>query len=914
MPGKYVFGEANYQIADQPLSITVCDFNGDGIPDVATTSWNTSTISLVLGNPDGTVHAGPSISAALPGGGLACGDFDHDNKIDLATVNSEGALLVYLGNGDGTFKDPTQYAVLPTAQAVAVADLNGDSKFDLIVAGGYSVVQVLYGNGDGTFKPHVDYGISSYGSVGPQPIAVGDLNGDGRMDIAVANGAGVSVLLANNSGGFQPYVQYNIAQNVYTNGVIMADFNGDHKLDLAVAVNAYYGDAGYIAVLLGVGNGTFLPATAYATAYFPASVAAADLNGDGKIDLLTANQGYSSSGSFTVLIGNGDGTFKPHVDYETQPGPALGLGDFNGDGNSDVTIASEKCLGTFPQCAIGNLSIILGRGDGTFPGQNYLAPSRATALTAADFNDDGNLDLAVGNENQQNNNTLSVLLNQGNGAFQPHTDYAAGSGTSSVVSGDFNHDERQDVAVANFNDNTVSVLLGNGNGTLQSRVDYATGAQPQTLLVDDFNHDGILDLVTVPYLGSSISILLGKGDGTFQPHKEFQAGDYRYSAVAGDFNRDGNLDLVVTSLYSTPAMVIFGKGDGTFGVPGPVYGTVTGQSVAAGDFNGDGKLDLALSGSQGPVMILLGNGDGSFQAPVSYPDPEWVSSVTVADVDGDGQLDLVAVGNNDVGVLYGNGDGTFKTFVAYSPSPFQPSGLALANLAGNGGTDMAVSNWGYPGGYGGITVLLNNPVLAVYPNNFTFPPQFVGNSSQPQTFLISNPGSAPVKLSTIFTSAQFSQSNNCPATLGIGESCTITATFSPTEIGPQKGTITIQDNALAGTQLISLSGIAYSALQLSRTTASFAAAPGKSNSQQVVLSNQSSADVSLASINIIGRDSSDFSQTNDCNNIVHAHGSCTFTLTFKPAKTGIKLGGLYIKDTAPYDPAQIVVLRGISRY
>ncbi len=821
MPGKYVFGQANYEIADQPASIAVCDFNGDGIPDVATTSSMDKIISVQLGNPDGMLSTAPSIPVPSQRGGLACGDFNRDGKLDLAMVEDQGALLTYPGNGDGTFGNPTQYSTTDGTQVVAAADLDGDGKLDLIVAGGYPQIEIFYGNGDGTFKPHVDYSIEfNWYSLGPCPIAVGDLNGDGRPDIVVAIGWGVSVLIADKNGGFQNYVRYQ-TENVNATGVVMTDLNGDHKLDVAVAVNAYYTNPSYVSVMLGVGDGTFLPATTYVTGYYPNSVSAVDFNGDGKPDLVTANFEDGDIGSFSVLMGNGDGSFQPYVKYGTGPGPVLGLGDFNGDGQVDLAIATFNCV--YTQCPYGYLTILPGTGNGVFPGTNYPTPSRTTMIATGDFDGDGKPDLAVANRNQVDNKTLSVLLNKGDGTFQPHVDYLSGSWAEGVATGDFNHDGRQDVAVANKNEGTVSVFLANTDGSLQPRVDYATTGNPTSVLAADFNGDGKLDLVTVPSYPAVVSVLSGNGDGTFQAHRDFAATGFRYAAFAGDLNGDGKLDLVLSTQDSDLTTILLGDGNGDFGAPHYCCSPYS-WSAGIADFNGDGKLDIASSNGYGEVAISLGNGDGTFQAPVLYPS-SGAYYVVAADVDGDGKQDVVAMGGNNISVLYGNGDGTFRTYVNYAQLSGISTGIAVADLAGHGALDLVVANWVPEAGQ--VSVYLNNPVIALFPSNFTFAPTILGDTSPPQDFLISNPGSAPVKLSNIAITGDFSQSNDCPETLGVGEHCTITATFTPTDLGVRTGSITIQDNALSRTQVIHLSGVSNSVLKLSSTGLEFCRPSGK---------------------------------------------------------------------------------------
>jgi len=283
--------------------------------------------------------------------------------------------------------------------------------------------------------------------------------------------------------------------------VAVGDFNGDGKLDLAVA-NSGSND---VSVLLGNGDGTFQTALySPLVGVNPVSVAVGDFNGDGKLDLVVVN---SFSNNVSVLLGNGDGTFQTALDFDTGAGPvSVAVGDFNADGRLDLVVANF---------AAGNVGVLLGNGDGTFqPAVNYGAGPLPVSVAVGDFNGDGKLDLAVANQSAGNAgpSMVGVLLGNGDGTFQPAVEYGAGSDTdsSSVALGDFNGDGNLDLAVANSGStNRVSILLGNGDGTFQSAVDYAGGSS--LLAVGDFNGDGRLDTAVVDRASSTVSVLLQPG-------------------------------------------------------------------------------------------------------------------------------------------------------------------------------------------------------------------------------------------------------------------------------------------------------------------------------------------------------------------------------------------------------------------
>lgn len=334
--------------------------------------------------------------------------------------------------------------------AVAIADLNADGKADIVTANYFpDNVSVLLGNGDGTFAAAVNVPVVAGGA--PQAVAIGDVNGDGKPDIVTGNFAGgsvngsVSVLLGNGDGTFPTLVTYDAGGPVYA--VVLADLNGDGKLDIATA----NGSAGNVSVLLGNGNGTFQAASNLSvgegTDTQVNGVAVGDLNGDGKLEIVTANARHYYGVS--VLSGSGDGTFPTVVGYAAGTGPsAVAVADLNGDTKLDVAVTNSMS---------NNVSVLLNNGDGTL----------ATALNA------------------------SVGLNP-----------------TGLAVGDLNGDGKPDIVTSNYSENTVTVLLGKGDGTYQSGGTYSVGSGPQALAVGQLNADSQMDIVTADYFAAGVRVLL----------------------------------------------------------------------------------------------------------------------------------------------------------------------------------------------------------------------------------------------------------------------------------------------------------------------------------------------------------------------------------------------------------------------
>jgi len=336
----------------------------------------------------------------------------------------------------------------------------------------------------------------------------------------------------------------------------------------------------------------------YPTGQDPFSVAVDDLNGDGKLDLVTAN---ANGNNVSVLLGKRNGTFRPHVDYPTGSSPlSVQIGDLNRDG----------------------------------------VPDLASANPSAD--------------------TVSVLIGKGNGIFNAKVDYGTGDDPWAIQIGDVNRDGKPDLVTANVDGNTVSVLLGRRTGTFRPKVDYPTGGGPLSVQIGDVNRDGIPDLVTANAYVDSVSVLLGRRNGTFKPMVIYPTGHVPTDVQIGDVNRDGIPDLVSANSRATAgclasASVLLGRGDGTFQnkIDSDLGVCPSGAVIRIGDVNRDGLPDL-VAGFNGAITLsmLLGKGDGSFESPVTFGPPGRTNGLVIADINRDGKPDLVVTEGqlNAVGV------------------------------------------------------------------------------------------------------------------------------------------------------------------------------------------------------------------------------------------------------------------------
>ncbi len=701
------------------------DFNGDGIPDLVSVDFGfPGDVSVLLGNGDGTFQPSVPYATDLGSSAVVVGDFNHDGHRDLAVTNQyTNDVSVLLGNGDGTFQPAVNYMVGNGPVALAVGDFNGDGFQDLAVANsGDGTVSILTGVGDGTFTPGATITVGN----GPDAIVAGKFGGDTHLDLAVANGTDntVSILTGSGDGNFTVGASP-LSVGSDPTSIAVGDLNGDHLADLTVA-NAGTQD---VSLLFGNANGTFQTATtlnllneppAVLAGTFRSTVALADFNGDGILDVALAN---SLDPRIRVALGRGDGTFTlaQPVTVSGQP-QDLAVADFAGTGRLGFAAADGPTSG---------VTVRLGLGDGSFQAaRQFDVGFQPLGLTVGDFNNDGADDLATAD-----NDGASVLMGNGDGTYQSQNVLAEPGPLQSVVSADVNGDGRDDLISTVYDpDNPsagsfVSVQLGNGDGTFQPGVEYTVGQDPIAVAVGDFNGDGHLDIVTANYFDGTISVLLGNGDGTFQTQQVISVGSLPHAVAVGDLNGDGKLDIVIADSGSNDVEVLMGNGNGTFASPIVVPVGSTPFGVVLGDFNGDHKLDIAtVNAGSNDVSVILNLGGGHFGSATSFAAGSGPQAIVAGDFNGDGHLDLATCNqtSNDVTILTGLGNGTFSAPASFAVAGTSPTALVAADLNGDGRTDLAVAVGN--AGDGTVSVL-----LGLGDGTFVTPDQFAAGAvvSQP---------------------------------------------------------------------------------------------------------------------------------------------------------------------------------------
>jgi hypothetical protein len=564
--GGSFFGLATYSNLSVQALVTA-DFNGDKHADIAVVnSASAGTVTVLPGVGDGTFGMPQSYAVGMSPLSITASDLDHDGRMDLIVSNYGDSSLTILLNKAAGMQTSTIFP--PGANMIrgaVAADVNADGHVDLTVG-----EVTLLGKGDGTFQPA--RGLLPQYSLA---LAAADTNGDGAADVLVSpNGiAGVQVFLGNTTGGmFAPGPVF--VSGFQASVGAMADVNGDGWQDVLVAE---YG-APTIAIALGTAGGFREPVT-YADG--EPSVGVGDLNGDGKLDLVT---------TLDVRLGNGDGTFGSPIAITAVQDVVLSeaLADVDLDGTLDLVIGSTYAL-----------YVAHGNGDGTFQSGKMIGLGRFGATAVADLNADGNPDLLAVNNNQAG--TVSVFLGEGF-TWASGVSYPTGGQPVALAVADLNNDGVSDVVIANQGSNNVAVLLGNIDGTLMNPATSVLSSAPQSIAVADLNGDGNMDVIAAnPSYG--LYVLLGTGNNGKLQTPVGSPLRSAFGVTAGDINGDGRLDVIASDADSA-AWLFLGGGDGTLAPPMPYGAGLQPTSLVAADLNGDGRPDIAAISASGWQIML----------------------------------------------------------------------------------------------------------------------------------------------------------------------------------------------------------------------------------------------------------------------------------------------------------------------
>jgi hypothetical protein len=921
-------------ISGIPLNFATGDFNGDGKTDLAVAE-NNGTIAILLGNGDGTFVASGSVNSASSGSPspIAVADFNGDGKLDIAVVagaytSASESVSVLTGNGDGTFNSPfsSPSSTSTIVTWIQVADFNQDGRADVVLADSTGSATVFLNNGGGllteSFPVVSGLNVPYYLEVG-----VGDLNGDGYPDI-VAGGYYEST-----QGLFltEPTETASASASAQVNGVgrhlAQASFPAEGKYESSVsnsiplwgllpATSTTFSVRSGGTTVKSVPPGTEVLLTAHVTVgttpVTAGQVNFCDASAPHCTDIhIIGSSALNKSGTATFKVIPGPGAHKYRAQFvedgfglasasniaslNVGPAPspvysdtaAITLNGTPGDYSLTATVigyggpASPTGAVSFVDTSFGNnvlATASLGTG---VPGIGFLESLSPTfgsnpfREVTADFNGDGIPDLAtISTDNGGSPYTVAVFLGNGDGTFRAGPTIQPPDPWSYpfMISGDFNGDDKPDLAILSYDGSTTSyitILLNNGDGSFTAKPTVVAFKQGSTggdvilgtMAAADFNGDGKLDLAVVgDYVSAGgVTILLGNGDGTFAaagPNLDPTA-DFALIAT-GDFNGDGIQDFVTPNYFEfggSPT-IFLGKGDGTFTYKKTSFTLdYFPTSVVVGDFNGDGVLDLAFSDLNG-VEIALGNGDGTFNetsaSPIQVPDELY--SLQAGDFNHDGKLDLAGwdTYSGQIVLLLGAGDGTFavtKTTPGVNPSTYGIHQIAAADFNGDGVPDLAL-----------LTYSVNTAsILLTVPT---------------ETATATVNGIAPAAAGTHYVDASYAGDSNYGA-LTSG-TIPLTGGLPPPRLSPTSLSF---GNEVVGTT---------------------------SPARTVTLKNTGTGTLEISSITPSG----DFTiSANTCRATLAGKKSCEVSITFTPMALGKRTGTLTFTDNAVNSP-QTVPLAG----
>ena len=542
-----VYGSRSYSVA-------TADMNGDSKPDIVVANYGGDNIGVLLNIGNGAFRRQTTYSTgsnSQPSSVITV-DVNGDNKIDIVVANSNGSNIgVFFNMGNGTLTNQTTYSTGDgsNSRSLTTADMNGDNKPDIIVGNsGTDNVGVLINLGDGTFAIPTMYP-TGYGS-SPQSVTTVDLDRDGKPEIIVASygTSTVDVLFDVDNGMFTSPMLYSTGYGSAPQSVTTADLNGDNKLDIIVG-NA---DTNNVGVLLNTGNGTFSTQTTYRTGSgsYPESVATADLNGDNKLDIIVANSHTYNVG---VFLNTGNGTFSAQTTYSTDFDSypcCVAAADVNGDNKPDIIVANVGG---------GSVRVFLNTGNGTFSTQTTYSTglySYPISMATVDVNGDNKHDIIIANYGANN---VGVFLNTGSGTFSTQTTYSTGDGSApySVTTADVNGDNKSDIIVVLIGSGAVGVLLSNGSGTF---ADVMTVQLPGVcaVAVGDINGDSNPDII-YSACRHTFGVLLNTGNGSFTFLAEYFTDAYTSpfsfsedlrtltSLTSADVNGDNKFDVIIAN-------------------------------------------------------------------------------------------------------------------------------------------------------------------------------------------------------------------------------------------------------------------------------------------------------------------------------------------------------------------------------
>ncbi len=610
------------------------DVTGDGLPDLALViGGETDALGVWPGLGDGTFGAPFFRYVNSRFGTILFGDVGadgHEDIVGAGTGESSGTIRVFPSDGQGGILPAIVRTIPARLESPRLADLDQDGRADFVYAGDEEIV-VIPGAPDGYLsKQTIRTPIQFNGAaVDLDTIELVHLDNDGILDIVAAGTRFGSqtdplfLMLGVGDGTFMPWRAYEFTSLA---GMLVGDFNADGTLDVAIDNGQNGAD---VTMLRGLGDGLLEPAGDHIVGMTPTNSRVADLDADG-VDDLIVTQGID----FMLFRGGGDRLLRTPDRYDVNgDNPiAIDVADFNADGNLDCVTANRLS---------GSLSVLLGLGDGSFGPPTILAAGGdPRAVVAIDLNDDTHIDLACVNAEDD---TVSVFFGMGDGAFSPPAVRAVGDNPYDLAAGDMNGDSRPDLAVSHADGEEVRVLFNDGSPDFPSESVIPLTGRGLIVELEDIDDDEDLDLIVLRASPDSAIIYRNVGDATFLPNTiQFPTGPPAGLAL-GDLQQDGLPDLVISRLNPTTLFLAINQGDG---VVNPGFTLLPGSNpgpVVVADFDADGDQDIvAESLGSTALVVLLGRSGFTFSDPLRYSSGSLSLASVAADLNNDGRPDLVS--------------------------------------------------------------------------------------------------------------------------------------------------------------------------------------------------------------------------------------------------------------------------------
>jgi len=798
-----------------PTTFTTGDVDGDGDLDLLLRGFSAATgtnVTVRLNNGAGDFSGNQAVSVGAASV-LVLGDIDADGDLDLLTTGSYGGSnIVYVrrNNGQGTFSGNEQVSVGSGASSVILGDLEGDGDLDLVV-GNYvpGTASIRFNNGAGIFTGNTE--LVATGTEAVVVTALGDVDSDGDLDLVTNS----RVLLNNGAGGFTSS-QVFAGSNVLTSAAQLSDLDGDGDLDLlsnGVRLNDGNGAFGNtqqaglqgnlgdvdgdgdldlltdnsldnnsldntVSVRLNNGRSAFALSQQVQMGPRPSGTTAADLDGDGDLDLLTATYG-TNPGAVNVRLNqlptappavtaitparnassvprttpvavtfdrplSNTYTTQQALNVFSQPGGNKQAGAATVSGNTLTFTpnpsfrAGETILTTLTATAqsTGGASLAQPQvfqfttatvpSTGTFAGGYELGTGDkpAAQVLVGDVDNDGDLDIVASNTSNEPNNIVSVRRNLGNNTFGNGTDLRVGSFTQAMAWGDIDKNGLLDLLVASTSPNGSSLyVFRNSFSGTAGPTQLPIGSGNISVVLGDVNADSNLDLITTSSSTGSVSVRLNDGTGAFGTAQDIRAVAPESALTVAVGDADGDLDLITNN------GVLFNNGIGRFNDLPQLPTGLAATYVAVGDVDRDNDLDYVLvtenaDAASSTVRAWLNNGAGTFAPGNSFTVASRPPRIALGDGDGDGDLDLFVATASTLSVYRNNGTGNFSG-TPPTAAGATAGGLALADMDNNGTLDI-ITSVSAPAGIVGVR--LNNQLvlasaatqasalLSVYPN------------------------------------------------------------------------------------------------------------------------------------------------------------------------------------------------------